>query len=250
VAVALKKVSSWSFSVATIIPVWREPKLAWVLANFDEPVVEEIIVVLDEPIEEMISTINQVSKKVVPKLTILENSKRMGIGYAIRQGLLYCKNRGYDVVVIMAGNGKDNPKEIPKLLKKIEEGYDYVQGSRFLEGVRYDNLPLQRRVFNRLWPLVWSILTGIRQTEVTNGFRAYKLKILDNPNININQEWLNGYALEYYIHYKALTLGYKYVEVPVSKIYPKKGRYTKINPINDWHSIILPPFLLKLRIRR
>lgn len=249
-AMAVKKISPWSFYVATVIPTWRDLQITQVLARFDEPLVDEVVIVLDEPTKEMKSRIRQISKEIIPKLTIIENPKRMGIGYAIRQGLLYCKNNGYEVVVIMAGNGKDDPKEIPRLLKKLEENYDYVQGSRFLEGGRYDNLPLQRRIFNRLWPLIWTILTGVKQTEVTNGFRAYRLKILDDPNVNINQEWLNGYALEYYIHYKALTLGYRYTEVPVSKIYPKKGKYTRINPLKDWHQIILPLFLLKLKIKK
>jgi len=244
------KVSPWPFYVYVVIPVWRNEEISWVLGRFDAPIVDEVVVVLDEPNKKMVSLIKKNKKRMKPKLTILKNPKRMGIGYAIREGLMYGLKNNYDVVVVMAGNGKDDPREIPKLLEKIKEGYDYVQGSRFLDGGRYDGLPFQRRVFNRTWPIFWSLITGKRQTEVTNGFRAYKLSILKDPRININQRWLDGYALEYYVHYKVLALGYNHTEVPVSKIYRNKKNYTKINPLKDWHHIALPPILLRLGIRK
>jgi hypothetical protein len=75
--------------------------------------------------------------------------------------------------------------------------------------------------------------------------------MLRDPSVNIDQQWLNGYSLEYYLHYKALTLGYRTMEVPVSKIYPfgHKGGYSKIQPLTDWWSIISPPLLLMLGAR-
>ena len=65
--------------------------------------------------------------------------------------------------------------------------------------------------------------------------------------MNIWQSWLDGYGLEYYIHYKVLTLGYKIKEVPVSKVYPynKKGGYSNISPFKDWWDIIGPLIYLK-----
>jgi len=248
----IKKVSPWSFTAVTIIPTWRDPTVIKVLARFREPYVDEIIVVIDEPMKEMIKLIKIVARRIKPKITIIKNSKRMGIGYAIKQGLEHALKKGYEVVVVMAGNGKDDPREIPRLLKLIQKGYDYVQGSRFLPGGRYERMPLVRRIFNKLWPLFWTAITGVKQTEVTNGFRAYRTRILKDLRVNINQEWLNHYALEYYIHYKVLTLGYKYVEAPVSKVYPwgHRGGYSRIRPWIDWQYIILPPILLWLKIKR
>jgi len=102
-----------------------------------------------------------------------------------------------------------------------------------------------------LWPWFWTILTWRKQTEVTNGFRAYRLNLLKDSKINLNQDWLDGYALEYYIHFKAMKYKkYSCTEVPVSKIYHQKSNYTKIQPLKDWHQIILPPILLFLRIKK
>ena len=229
-----------------IIPVWKNPEIIEVLRGFHKPFVNEVVVVLDEPNEVFIKKILDSQKFMSCKLTVLINKKRQGIGYAIRKGLLFCLRKGYRVAVIMAGNGKDDPREIPKLILKILDGYDYVQGSRFLKGGRFDGTPFHRLLFNLFWAFFWSILLRKKITEVTNGFRAYKLSILKDPNIKLNQAWLNGYAFEYYLHYKVLTLGYRYTEVPVSKIYKKKLNYSKINPFKNWWEIILPPLLLKL----
>src|SRR5438094_2817227 len=65
----------------------------------------------------------------------IQNTVRNGIGYAIRQGYKYALENRFELIVIMAGNGKDDPREIPRLTTPIlKEGYDYVQGSRLLLG--------------------------------------------------------------------------------------------------------------------
>jgi dolichol-phosphate mannosyltransferase len=152
----------------------------------------------------------------------------------------------------MAGNGKDDPAEVDRLLKPVLRGEcDYVQGSRYLPGGKRTRTPLLRIVFNRLYPLVWTVLTGRRCTDVTNGFRCYRLDILRDHRINLDQSWLNGYSLEYYLHYKVLALGYTMKEVAVSKTYPfrNKGGYSKIQPLKDWWPVISPLILLFFGVR-
>ena len=89
-------------------------------------------------------------------------------------------------------------------------------------------------------------------TDTTNGFRALRLGLFDDPRINLDQEWLNTYELEPYILWKTVTLGYKFKEVFVTKIYPPKqlGAYTKMVPFISWWSILKPLFYLKLGIKR
>lgn len=251
-ALAIRKISPYNFMVSCIIPIWREHIICKVLAKFNKPYVDEIILVVDEPSREMKKAIEIGGRKAVPPVTTIYNEKRMGIGYAIREGLKYSLKKSYDVVVVMAGNGKDSPEEIPRLLKAIEKGYDYVQGSRFLPGGGHEKTPILRGVFIRLWPWIWHLLTGAKCTDVTNGFRAYKTRILKDKRVNIDQEWLNYYALEYYIHYKAITLGYKFAEVPVTKKYMfrHRGGYSKIVPYRDWIHIVMPLILLKFGAKK
>lgn len=177
-----------------------------------------------------------------------------GIGAAIKSGIRYGLEHGYEIVVIMAGNGKDDPRLIPRLLEPIiERGYDYVQGSRFAAGGSYDNLPLFRYVMVKVHAMMFRLLTGFPGTDALNGFRAYRLSIFHDPRINIWQDWLDRYEMETYLHYKVLTLGYRVCEVPVSKTYPAKHlgeKYTHIRPVIDWWSILRPLLLLICRLRK
>ncbi|MHA1223270.1 MAG: glycosyltransferase family 2 protein [Candidatus Heimdallarchaeaceae archaeon] len=234
-----------------IIPVWNNEEIFELIKKFRKKIVNEIVIVLDEAKAKTEKKILLIAQKISTKVTILKNQKRMGIGYGIRKGLFYGLKNHYEYAVVMAGNGKDNPLEIPILLEKLMDGYDYVQGSRYLCGGKYKGMPLFRYLITKSWPIFWTILCRRKVTEVTNGFRAYKLSIINDPKVNLEQEWLDGYALEYYIHYKVLTSNkYKYAEVPVSKIYKSKKNYTKINPFKDWKQIALPPILLFLRIKK
>ena len=69
-------------------------------------------------------------------------------------------------------------------------------------------------------PLIFSLAARKRVTESTNGFRAFRTAILRDPRIDWRQAWLDRYELEPYLMLKAIRLGYRHVEVPVTKIYP------------------------------
>jgi dolichol-phosphate mannosyltransferase len=235
-----------------VIPIYHDNVAAVkVLNNFTGKFVDTICLVVDDANPADANFPYSTPSKI--PLKVINNKERKGIGYALKQGINFGLENSYENIVIMAGNNKDNPKEIPNLLKPIvDEGYDYVQGSRFLPGGKPVNNPFFRKTFSRLYPFIWTIATSKTCTDVTNGFRAYKLSIFKNPQINLNQNWLNNYELEYYIHYKALTLGYKVKEVPVSKIYTHrhKGGYSQISPLKDWWKIVSPLIYLKLKVKK
>ncbi len=237
-----------------IIPVFREiGKIGTVIERFTLESVDEICLVVDDPDEKILEEIDESRRRTQVPITIIENPTRNGVGFAIKEGYRYALSHGFDLIVVMAGNGKDDPREIPRLTEPISKnGFDYVQGSRFLPGGRGEKTPFLRGIFTRLFPFVWTFLTGVRCTEVTNGFRAYRASILEDPKINVWQDWLNGYELEYYLHYKVLTLGYRFVERPVSKTYSHIGRkgYSHISPLRDWRQIVGPIVLLRMGVRR
>jgi dolichol-phosphate mannosyltransferase len=185
---------------------------------------------------------------------VIHHEGNRGLGAAIKTGYRYALDGGYDIVVIMAGNNKDDPAEIPRLVRPIvEDGYDYVQGSRFRDGGSHANLPATRRVLVKTHARLLRALTGCRATDAINGFRAYRLALLADPRIDVWQGWLDHYELESYLHYKVLTLGYRFTEVAVSKSYPSptaRGKYSHIRPIIDWWVILRPLVFLKLGLRK
>jgi dolichol-phosphate mannosyltransferase len=240
--------------VGVVIPVYGENEaIIQVLERFRECTVDTICLVVDVPLKSVMSRIRNEAARLGTVVHLIKNRSRMGVGYSIRQGLSYLSDSDFDIAIVMAGNGKDDPTEIDRVLEPvISERVDYVQGSRYLKGGRMARMPMVRRVFNRAYPMLWSVLTGRKCTDVTNGFRCYRLQILKDHRINLNQNWLDGYSLEYYLHYKILSLGYSMKEVPVSKTYPygHRGGYSKIQPLKDWWPILSPLVLLFLGVRK
>jgi len=183
----------------------------------------------------------------------IKHPKRLGVGCGIRTAIKHARKEGYQVLVIMAGNDKDNPEEIPRVIDPIiKDGFDFVQGSRYKnkDGSGGD-MPLYRKFGTRFHPMLMSLITGRKVTDTTNGFRAFRLSLFNDQRIDIDQPWLEQYELEPYLLYKAIKLGYKFGEASVTKIYPpKKLGYTKMKPFIGWWSIVRPLVFLGLGIKK
>src|SRR5712692_10092020 len=188
-----------------------------------------------------------------PSIVVLRHETNQGIGASMKRVFQYALDNTYDVLVIHAGNDKDNPLEIPALLEPITRDVaDFVQGSRYLAGGVFGNMPAYRVLGTRVvHPLIFSLAARKRVTESTNGFRAFRTALLRDPRIHWRQAWLDRYELEPYLLYQAIKLGYRHCEVPVTKIYPPHAQgYTKMRPIIGWWSILRPIILLGLGLRK
>ena len=171
----------------------------------------------------------------------------------MKQVFQYALDHNYDALVIQAGNDKDDPLEIPALVAPLAaNAADFVQGSRYLRGGGFGNMPRYRVLGTRIiHPLVFSIAARKRVTDSTNGFRALRTAILRDPRVDWRQPWLDRYELEPYLLMKAIRLGFRHLEVPVTKIYPRHELgYTKMRPFVDWWSILRPVVYLGLGLKR
>jgi len=185
--------------------------------------------------------------------TVIELGRTIGVGAAIRTGYEYALKNGFDVAVVMAGNNKDSPEEIPLLLDPIADGTaDLVQGSRWIsDSTDFGDMPLYRRVATKLHPFVFGLISRAKLTDTTNGFRAARTAMLSDPQLGLDQQWLDEYELEVYLLYKAAKLGYRVHEVGVTKRYPPKALgQTKMKPIVGWWSILRPLVLIGLGIKK
>ena len=154
-------------------------------------------------------------------------------GAQLRMGFDWAIKRGYKGIITIDGNNKDSIEDTHKFIDKLKEGYDFIQGSRFIKGGKAVNTPLSRWLAVQLLhaPII-SLTAKHRFTDTTNNFRAYSIKYLTDDRVNVFRKCFSGYELLAYLSTRGSQLGYKACEVPVSRIYPKNEKIpTKISPI-------------------
>jgi dolichol-phosphate mannosyltransferase len=142
----------------------------------------------------------------------------------MRMLLDYAVNQDYDGFVFIDGNGKDGVEAIPSFFAALDEGFDYIQGSRNLPGGEELNTPWDRKIGGRLLhaPLI-SLASGFRYTDTTNGFRALSRRVVLDPRVQPFRDVFDTYNLHYYLSVRIPRLGFRVKELPVSRIYPATG---------------------------
>ena len=146
-------------------------------------------------------------------------------------GLWWALQRGYRGVITIDGNDKDSIESIPLFIEKLREGYDFIQGSRFLKGGEAVNTPpIRYGAVRLLHAPVISLTAGQWFTDTTNAFRAYSRRYLEHPEVQPFRDGFQAYELLAYLSVRASQLGMKACEVPVRRVYPPKGKTpTKIS---------------------
>ncbi len=152
-------------------------------------------------------------------------------GAQLRMGLHYALEAGYEQILTIDGNNKDSIESVPLFLEKLDEGYDLIQGSRFIEGGVAENTPPVRYLAVRLLhaPVI-SLAARQWFTDTTNAYRGYSRAYLTHPEVQPLRDIFMGYELLAYLSVRATQLGLKGCEVPVRRSYPKTGKTpTKIH---------------------
>lgn len=156
----------------------------------------------------------------------LSAQMRMAFDWALRQG--------YAGVIVVDGNGKDDVSAITAFVRLLDQGYDHVQGSRFIPGGHAINTPVSRLLGLKLLhaPLI-SLAARHRHTDTTNGFRAYSARLLSDPEVAVFRSVFVSYELHYHLAIESSRLArFRVIETPVTRTYPAAGKVpTKISPI-------------------
>lgn len=232
--------------VGVVIPAFNEARsLEKILPAIPGDLCDTVVVVNDASTDDT----SEAARKL--GVTVIDRVQRGGPGPAIRDGLDLLRRKGFDIVAVMASNGKHDPAQLPELIRPLgEENYDLVRGSRHLAGGGHVNIPWHRLVLIELFTVLFSILVGQRVTDATGGYQAYRLRILDDSRIDLHQAWLGRYEVETYLFAKTLLCGYRWKEVPVRITYGTRGKpYTRARPVVDWWGYFRPVLLLRLRLK-
>ncbi len=219
--------------IMTILPAYNEEGKIGEMVKKTLPYCKDVVVVDD------CSKDNTNIEAKEAGAVVLRHEVNKGVGAGIRTAIDYAIDNNYDVCVVMGGDCQDDPGEMHKHLAKIREGWDLVQGSRYIEEDTKD-YPLFRIVTTKLFTWFFQLSTFSRAcTDASNGYRAFKVNWV--RTLDLWRDDINNYELEPYMLIQAIRQK-KYTEVPVKKFYPKNKSYSKMKPFVSWYRISRPLF--------
>ncbi|MDP2943557.1 MAG: glycosyltransferase family 2 protein [Candidatus Omnitrophota bacterium] len=207
--------------LSIVIPAHNEEEnigqtISDVIAKMDKEKIDyEIVAVDDNSVDSTLKVLTELSDRC-PRLRIIRRLPPKGFGRAIREGLA---NINGDAVAIVMGDLSDDPADIIKCFRKIEEGYDCVFGSRFMKDSNVRDYPLVKLLINRLANTFIRALFLIRANDITNAFKVYKREVINA--VQPLQSLYFNITVE--IPLKAIVRGFSYVQVPINWYGRKSG---------------------------
>ena len=123
------------------------------------------------------------------------------------------ERNNYDLVFEMDADFSHDPKYLPRFLDKIEDGYDLVVGSRYIDGVSVVNWPISRLILSYTANIYTRVITGLKVKDTTAGFMCYKVSALSQ--IDLNKVRSNGYSFQIEMKFKFYKKGFKITEIPI-----------------------------------
>lgn len=188
------------------------------------------------------STDNSLNSKNLKILGIRGQLTKLGYGKLsaqLRIAYSFALVQGYEGIITIDGNNKDDPSSIFNFIDLLDNGYDFVQASRFIRGGNHKNTPIIRYLAIRLLhaPLL-SIFSGFFWTDTTQGFRAYSRKCLLDKKLQPFRNIFSDYELLCYFNYRIPKIGLRCIEYPTKRDYPKGKIPTKIASLKGNFNLI------------
>ena len=209
-------------SVNIIVPLKNEEKAIKNLVENLTPIIKKtdkkinISLIDDHSADNTLNILRQYEQKF-DFIKAYKNGNPTGFGNALKFGIEKNQN---EAIIIFMGDCSDSPDDILEYIKYFDEGYDCVFGSRFIKGSRVYDYPFVKLVLNRLANNFIRGLFFIKYNDITNAFKGYKKKVLDecgpiiSQHFNINAE----------LSLKSVVRGFKFKIIPISWTNRKKGR--------------------------
>lgn len=202
-------------TLSVIIPFRNEEKnventITSVLEIFIKHKIEGEIIAVEDGSSDSTLKILKGLRKTFGHIEILhrEKSRDVEVGYAVNEGIALAKS---DFIAIVMGDLSEDPEDIYRMYEKIQEGWDFIIGSRFCESSKRIGYEFGKLIANRLCNYFTKFIYGLNTNDVSNAFKMYRKEALDS--INIESPNFNVFAE---IPLKLIKKGYKYTEIPVS----------------------------------
>ena len=205
------------------MPAYNEEKYIGSMVTLVKQYADEVVVADDGSIDRTVLVAE------LAGATVIQHGENMGYGAAIQDIISMAKKKNADVLVIIDADAQHNPDEIPVFIKAVSEGNDLVIGSRKMQ--TQSNIPIYRRIGQRVLLFFTNILSGEKLTDTESGFRAYSRKAL--VELVLKER---GMAISAEMVSVATAKGLIITEVPISVTYTGDG--STINPVKHGMGVL------------
>ncbi len=168
----------------------------------------EIVVVNDHSTDRTAETVADLAREY-PEVRGVSNEKSAGFGHAVTRGLETFRG---DAVCIVMADASDDPADVVKYARKLEEGFECVFGSRFLRGSRVVDYPVFKLALNRLANWFIKILFRLDLNDTTNAFKGYRREVIGGVSPILSRH----FNLTIELPLKAIVRGYTYAVLPIN----------------------------------
>ncbi len=190
-----------------IIPIFNEGSVInEVVKEIKRANLQAIIIVVDDGSNDSSS-----QKAKDASVMVIKHMINRGKGAAVKTGMEAAKILGADAVITMDGDGQHNPKDINKMLKLINQGYDVVLGSRLKNP---KGMPLYKIIANYIGNFFTWLIYGLWVTDSQSGFRAYSGKA-----ISLIETRTDRYEYDSEVIREVCRNKLKYIEAPIEVRY-------------------------------
>lgn len=171
------------------------------------------VLVVDDNSPDGTGEIAEGLSKAFREVHVLHRRRKEGLGRAYVAGFRYALEHGYDIIIQMDADFSHDPEYLPGLLDKLEEGYDLVLGSRYINGVNVVHWPMKRLLLSYLANWYSRKVTGMPVRDATGGFKVFRRKVLES--LDLERISASGYAFQIETTFRAWLMGFKVCEVPI-----------------------------------
>ncbi|HEX6667040.1 MAG TPA: glycosyltransferase family 2 protein [Solirubrobacterales bacterium] len=180
-----------------------------VVAALDREGIDYEVVVVNDDSEDSTEAVVEAIGAENPRVRCHRSHYERGFGMAIRAGLDVFEG---DAVAIVMADASDDPEDLVRYHRLLEDGWDCAFGSRFAPGARVNDYPRLKYVFNRLANQFIRVLFRHRYNDTTNAFKAYKREVIETISPLLSKH----FNLTVEMPLKAIVRGHSYEVIPTN----------------------------------
>lgn len=207
-------------NISIVIPTYNEKEniktLLGRIKKVDQAIKSKfslnLLFVDDSSPDNTLDEINSLKKLYDYKITTISRRGKLGLGTAYTRGFQEAIKLKMDYVIQMDADLSHEPESIIEMTGKFQD-YDVVIGSRYIKGASLPDWSASRKLISKLGNTYARIILGTKVHDYTGGFNAYSTEVL--KQIDLGKIKSNGYSFQIEMKYKALSKGFRFIEVPI-----------------------------------